>query len=90
MIYTTAPYTTTPEDIHSGIEEFLKKAKLTGHPQFLEFTDISPCYKARYCLDNCEAESNKTSVGIVYGCKNPDNNRIDIALLNLMEAGLFV
>lgn len=48
---------TTPRRINSRVKHFLKRAGLTGVPEFLSFSYVKPEYIARYCLKNCELET---------------------------------
>ena len=45
----------------------MKAAGLKGRPRYLEFSEMAPEYKAKYCLDNCVAENNRSNNEIIYG-----------------------
>jgi hypothetical protein len=58
---------TTPSKVSANIKLFLKDIGVSIQPQYLKHTSVSPDYKARYCLDNCELEQKRTGCQIVYG-----------------------
>lgn len=58
---------TTPSNVTPNIKKFLKEIGLFSQPQYLKYTCVSPDYRARYCLDNCELEHKRSGCQIVYG-----------------------
>jgi hypothetical protein len=57
----------TPKEVTPSIREFLKDIGLQSEPIYLKFTNMSPIYSQRYCLDNCEMEQARSKCEIVYG-----------------------
>lgn len=57
----------TPKKISAHIKALIKSLDLTGAPIFLNYTHYSDDYRATYCFNNCEEESEKSGAAVVYG-----------------------
>ena len=58
---------TTPPIISLRIKRFIKTLGNVGPPGYLPFTFRSDDYQPRHCQSNCEAESVRSSLEIVFG-----------------------
>lgn len=50
-----------------AIRRFLATLETTASPILLPYTDVSGDYRAGYCLDNCEAETQRSGHPTVFG-----------------------
>ena len=57
----------TPRKVTGSIRRFLETLLPAAKASFLPLTPVSPDYRARYCLNNCEAESSRSGDPIVFG-----------------------
>jgi hypothetical protein len=57
----------TPTRVTGSIRRFLETLVRNAKPEFLPLTAISPDYRPRYCLDNCEAETRRSGDPTVFG-----------------------
>src|SRR5687767_1157224 len=58
---------TAPRRVTSSIRRFLATLNVPAPPSFLTFTHVSADYKPGYCLNNCEAESQRSGDPVVFG-----------------------
>ena len=58
---------TTPSRVTSSIRRFLTTLNVSAAPSLLPFTHVSADCKPGYCLNNCEAESQRSGDPIVFG-----------------------
>lgn len=57
----------TPRRVTGLVRRLLESLESAGEPRFLSFKFVSSDYRPRYCLSNCEAESRRRGVNIVFG-----------------------
>ena len=58
----------TPKKINANVKAIIRELGLAkAKPRFLPYSHRDDSYRATYCFNNCEDESNKTGCEVVYG-----------------------